>query len=90
MKKCRFPDFRFSEDLDFTSKNDAFIFDILMLEKIVSLVTRRTELDLHIQSLDKVYFNDRLTGYAAKIKYWGADHRKDQQPPEPQRCFNLL
>jgi hypothetical protein len=56
-----------------------------VMEKIVALVAGRTEMPVNIQSLDKLYFNDRLTGYSAQIRYWGADHRKDQQPPEPAR-----
>jgi len=90
LKKCRFPDYRFSEDLDFTSINDTFVFDLLMLEKIVALVTSRAEIPLKIQSLENLYYNDRLTGYAALIKYWGADHRKDQQPPEPARWLTSI
>jgi predicted nucleotidyltransferase component of viral defense system len=85
LKKCRIPDYRFSEDLDFTSKNEAFVFDRPMLDTIVSLVTSRTGIPLHIQSLESLHFNNRLTGYSAHILYWGADHRKDQQPPEPAR-----
>ena len=90
LKKCRLPDYRFSEDLDFTSKNEHFIFDSSLLRKIISLVTNRTEIHLSIQSLDNLYFNDQITGYSARIKYWGADHRKDQQPPKPQRWLTSI
>jgi len=90
LKKCRLPDYRFSEDLDFTSINEHFVFDLPLLENIISLVTGRTEIPLYIQSLDNLYFNDQLTGYSAKVKYWGADHRKDQQPPEPQRWLTSI
>lgn len=90
LKKCRFSDYRFSEDLDFTSINRHFIFDLSLLEKIVSIVATRTEILLHIQSLDNLYFNDHHTGYSAKVRYWGANHRKDQQPPEPQRWLTSI
>jgi len=85
LKKCRFPDYRFSEDLDFTATNENFVFDLKMLKKIVELVTGRTEMLLHIQSLEKLQFNNQITGYSAKIKFWGANHSKNQQPPEPNR-----
>ena len=85
LKKCRFPDYRFSEDLDFTAVNENFVFDMKMLKKIVGLVTERTEMLLHIQSLEILQFNNKITGYSAKIKFWGADHNKNQQPPEPSR-----
>jgi predicted nucleotidyltransferase component of viral defense system len=90
LKKCLLPNYRFSEDLDFTSTNEHFVFDLSLLGKIVSLVTSRTKMLLHIQSLDNLYFNNKLTGFSAKIKYWGADHRKDQQPPEPQRWLTSI
>jgi len=85
LKKCRFPDYRFSEDLDFTAINENFVFDLKMLKNIVELVTERTEMLLHIQSLENLQFNNQITGYCAKIKFWGADHSKNQQPPEPNR-----
>jgi len=90
LKKCRLPDYRFSEDLDFTSKNEHFVFDLPLMKKIISLVTNRTKIPVNIQSLDNLYFNDKLTGYSARVKYWGADHRKDQQPPEPQRWLTSI
>jgi len=85
LKKCRFPDYRFSEDLDFTAINENFVFDMKMLKKIVALVTERTEMLLHIELLENLQFNNRVTGYCAKIKFWGADHGKNQQPPVPSR-----
>ena len=48
LKKCRFPNYRFSEDLDFTATNENFVFDMAVLKKIVELVTERTELLLYI------------------------------------------
>jgi len=49
------------------------------------LVTERTKMLLHIQSLEILQFNNQTTGYSAKIKYWGADHSKNQQPTDPSR-----
>ena len=85
LKKCRFPDYRFSEDLDFTTTNENFVFDMRILKKIVELVSAHTEMLLHIESLENLQFNNRVTGYCAKIKFWGADHSKNQQPTEPSR-----
>ncbi|GAP72615.1 hypothetical protein SAMD00024442_37_24 [Candidatus Symbiothrix dinenymphae] len=85
LKKCRFPDYRFSEDIDFTSINDIFVLDFPLLEKIVSLVNRRTGMPLHIEFIEELRFKNTLTGYVARIKYWGADHRKDQKLPDPAR-----
>ncbi|TAD97040.1 MAG: nucleotidyl transferase AbiEii/AbiGii toxin family protein [Bacteroidetes bacterium] len=85
LKKCRFSDYRFSEDLDFTSVSKDFVFDMKMLKKIVELVEKRTEMALNIESLENLQFKDQKTGYCAKIKFWGANHSKNQQPPHPNR-----
>jgi predicted nucleotidyltransferase component of viral defense system len=90
LKKCRLPDYRFSEDLDFTAVNADFLLSMPLLEKIVALVTKRTEMPLHIYSLEELHFNNKLTGYAAQIKYWGAEHGKNQQPPEPLRWLTSI
>jgi predicted nucleotidyltransferase component of viral defense system len=90
IKKCRIPDYRFSEDLDFTVKNDTFVFDRSLLEAITRLVEERTKIPLSIQSIETLRFNNNRTGYAAQVKYWGADHRKDQQPPEPSRWLTSI
>ena len=85
LKKCRYPDYRFSEDLDFTSVNPDFVLDKKTLHKIVEVVTDRTEIPLHIKELKELRFNDKRTGFAAIIKFWGADHPKNQPPPPPAR-----
>jgi len=90
LKKCRLPDYRFSEDIDFTSKTDTFVLRLSLLQEIVSLVAKRTGMPLFIQSLEELRFNDRIVGYAARIKYWGADHRKDQQPPDSSRWLTSI
>ena len=60
LKKCRFPSYRFSEDLDFTAISDNFVFDMTMLKKIVGLVAERTEMLLHVQSLEKMLFSPEI------------------------------
>jgi predicted nucleotidyltransferase component of viral defense system len=90
LKKCWFNDFRFSEDLDFTSINPNFVLDKKLLDKIVSLVNERTEIPLHVQKLEQLKFNDRPTGFAAIVKFWGADHPRNQAPPPPQRWLTSI
>jgi len=90
IKKCRLPDYRFSEDLDFTAKSEHFVLDMELLEKVVALLTQRTEILTSIQSIDNLLFNNKLMGYSARIGYWGADHRKDQQPTDPNRWLTSI
>lgn len=85
LRKCYFPDYRFSEDLDFTATNPDFELDKKMLYEIKTLITKRSEIPLHIQELSPLRFNEKLTGYKATIKFWGADHSRNQAPPIPER-----
>ena len=85
LRKCYFPDYRFSEDLDFTSSNPDFELDKKILGKITNLITKRTGIPLYVQELSPLIFEDRLTGYKAMVKFWGADHSRNQAPPPPER-----
>jgi predicted nucleotidyltransferase component of viral defense system len=85
LRKCYFKEYRFSEDLDFTSINPAFVLDSKLLKQITDLITSRTEVPLFIQEITELRFNDQLTGYKAIVKFWGADHSSNQAPPTPDR-----
>jgi predicted nucleotidyltransferase component of viral defense system len=85
LRKCYFPDYRFSEDLDFTSVNPNFELNETLMLEIMSLVEGRTGMPLHLEKLTELRHKDELTGYAANIKFWGADHSRDQAPPVPLR-----
>jgi predicted nucleotidyltransferase component of viral defense system len=85
LRKCYFQDYRFSEDLDFTSINPSFVLDKKLLTQITDLVTSRTEVPLYIQEITELRFNDQLSGYKAIVKFWGADHSSNQAPPTPDR-----
>ena len=85
LRKCYIPNYRFSEDLDFTSINPNFQLDEGLLTQIMSLVQERTGMQLHLEKLTNLLHNNMPTGYAAIVKFWGADHSKDQIPPDPSR-----
>jgi predicted nucleotidyltransferase component of viral defense system len=85
LRKCYFEDYRFSEDLDFTAIDPGFVLSKKLLEKMVNLVTERTEIPLFIQELKQLKFKDKPTGFSAIVKFWGADHPRNQAPPPPQR-----
>jgi predicted nucleotidyltransferase component of viral defense system len=72
LRKCYIPDYRFSEDLDFTSINPDFQLDEDLLRKIMSLAQERTGMQLHLEKLTDLRHNDMPTGYAAI-------------PPDPSR-----
>lgn len=85
LRKCYFPEYRFSEDLDFTCTNQEFELDKKLLNEITQLITERTGIPLHIHEISKLQFEDKLTGYKAMVKFWGADHPRNQTPPPPER-----
>jgi predicted nucleotidyltransferase component of viral defense system len=90
LKKCYFEDYRFSEDLDFTAIDPDFVLDKKLLSKIIKTVTERTEIPLHVQEIQQLKFRDKPTGFSANIKFWGADHPRNQAPPLPQRWQTSL
>lgn len=90
LRKCYFPDYRFSEDLDFTSTNLDFILDKKLLTKITNLVTERTEIPLHIHEIKAMRHNDMPMGFQAFVKFWGADHTKNQALPTPDRWSSSI
>jgi predicted nucleotidyltransferase component of viral defense system len=85
LKKCYIPDYRFSEDIDFTSIDRNFILTRKHLDNISALLKQRVEMPTHIESLKELKFKDKLTGYEAIIKFWGSDHPRNDPMPPPQR-----
>lgn len=85
LKKCYIPDYRFSEDIDFTSIDKDFKLTSKHLNNISALLKQRVEMPTHIESLKELKFKDKLTGYEAIIKFWGSDHPRNDSPPAPQR-----
>ena len=85
LKKCYFPDYRFSEDLDFTVTHPDFRLDEKLLGQITQIVTERTDMPLHLQQSKELKHQERPTGFAAVVKFWGADHPRNQPPPPPHR-----
>lgn len=90
LKKCYIPDYRFSEDLDFTSIDKDFIHTRNHLENILALLKQRIEIPTHIESLKELIFEDKLMGYEAIIKFWGSDHKRNEPPPSPQRWLTKV
>ena len=85
LKKCWFDEYRFSEDLDFTSKSQELELTQQHLKFITKYVEDNTEVKTHIVSLKPLKFKDSLTGYEAIIKFWGVDHPRNIMPPTPDR-----
>ncbi len=85
LKKCYLPDYRFSEDIDFTSTDEKFVLTEGYLKKVIELVKKRSGIASHVVSIRELIYKNQKTGYEAIIKYWGADHAKNVDPPSPER-----
>lgn len=90
LKKCWFPDYRFSEDLDFTSKDSAFELKQSHLDFICWHVKENAGILSQVESLGPLKFKDKLTGYEAVIRFWGSDHPKNEPPPPPDRWHTKI
>lgn len=90
LKKCWFPDYRFSEDLDFTSKDSAFELKQSHLDFICWHVKENAGILSQMESLSPLKFKDKLTGYEAVIRFWGSDHPKNEAPPAPDRWHTKI
>jgi len=86
LKKCYFPDYRFSEDLDFTTRQKTFELTKKHLQNVCEHVLKNAEVLTHIDSLRPLKFKDELTGYEAVIRFWGSDHPRNEPPPPPLLC----
>ena len=85
LKKCYFPEYRFSEDLDFTSTKNNFILTKVHLKQICTKVYDQAGILTYPESIFPLRFKDQLTGFEAQVKFWGADHPKNIPPPDPSR-----
>jgi predicted nucleotidyltransferase component of viral defense system len=90
LRKCYFQNYRFSEDLDFTSRTEDYKLTRKLLNEVVKIAENNSGILFHIQEISELNFKDKLTGYKAKLKYWGANHTKNQEPPSPERWITNL
>jgi predicted nucleotidyltransferase component of viral defense system len=90
LKKCYIPEYRFSEDLDFTSIDKSIKLTQKHLVEITEFLLKRVELQTHIVSLNDLVYNNQLTGYEATIKFWGSEHPRNEAPPPPERWLTKV
>jgi predicted nucleotidyltransferase component of viral defense system len=85
LKKCYFKEYRFSEDLDFTSRDPNYRISENNFKEVSGIIQKLSGAQTAFQSFRELRYNDKLTGYEAKIKYWGPDHDPNVPPPSPER-----
>lgn len=85
LKKCYFEKYRFSEDLDFTLKDKDLQITNRMLQSVCDTITDKVGILFSKVKIEPIYWENNQVGYNTKIKFWGANHKKNQQPPAEQR-----
>lgn len=90
LKKCWFQNYRFSEDLDFTSRQTDFELKQSHLDFICWHVKENAAILTQVESLTPLRYKDQLTGYEAVIKFWGSDHPRNEAPPPPERWHTKI
>jgi predicted nucleotidyltransferase component of viral defense system len=81
LRKCYFPDYRFSEDLDFSSLDNNFELDRSILDEICIRLKNEKGILFYPGEIKALESKGVLKGYQVKIKYWGANHSKHDEPP---------
>ncbi|MDD2345824.1 MAG: nucleotidyl transferase AbiEii/AbiGii toxin family protein [Bacteroidales bacterium] len=78
LKKCYFPDYRFSEDLDFTLVNPDIIITNKTIQTVCNNITDKIGIPFSNVQITPLLWNNKSVGYSSQIKYWGANHKKNQ------------
>ncbi|MBW7870358.1 MAG: nucleotidyl transferase AbiEii/AbiGii toxin family protein [Flavobacteriia bacterium] len=90
LRKCYFPDYRFSEDLDFTLLDKSYLLDEKWIAEITDLCTQGTGIRFHLIRFEKKQFKDVPKGYHFKIAFWGPNHNQNTAPPPPERWHSKI
>ena len=90
LRKCYFPDYRFSEDLDFTSRSSDFELTDQMLQAVCDSIQEHIGILFYNEGVRELIHEDQPKGYQVKLRYWGANHGKNQPPPEADRWLTKI
>ncbi len=90
LKKCYYKDYRFSEDLDFTLTDSNFKITDKMIQSVCQTITNDIGIIFSNATVETIIWNDSPVGYQSHIKFWGANHRRNQIPPDPGRWITTI
>lgn len=85
LRKCWFPGYRFSEDLDFTSCSQDFKLAESDLKTVCKTVEAHSGIKFSPDKVSPLLHEDVQKGFQVRIRYWGANHSKNQRPPPVDR-----
>ena len=90
LRKCYYKDYRFSEDLDFTLSNPNFVLSDSLMRDVCGNITEKSGILLHPHKIEAIVSDDQFCGYKIVINFWGANHKRNQQPTPPQRWLTSI
>lgn len=90
LRKCYFPDYRFSEDIDFTLLNKDFEIDLSFFEEISRQCEANSGIRLYVKSFENKRFKDEEKGYKCTISFWGANHSRNTAPALKERWTSKI
>lgn len=85
LKKCYFPNYRFSEDLDFTLIDADFVITDKLLQSVCNTVSNRDGILFSKVKMEPILWKNTQVGYKTHIRFWGANHKRNQTPPDSVR-----
>ncbi len=90
LRKCYFYDYRFSEDLDFTSVNKGTVPNNINFNIINENLFSKYEIRLTDHNFKEKIFNDKVIGFETTLRYWGANHKKSDIIPALDRWIDRI
>ncbi len=90
LKKCYFPDYRFSEDIDLTLRDESFLFNNKLINTVCNNVTKKTGIQFSEAVIENVLHENKKLGYKTIIRFWGANHKRNQIIPPSYRWHTTI
>lgn len=90
LRKCYIENYRFSEDLDFTALDRSFVLNQKTLQTIAKTAEMNSGIQFSVGKIKALLFKDEPKGYQVYIKYWGANHSRNQRPLPPHRWHTRI
>lgn len=90
LRKCYFPEYRFSEDLDFSSVSPEFILQAEELAFVCETVEKHSGLIFLPEPVEPLLHKDKRKGDKVIIRFWGANHSRHEAPPPYERWHSKI
>lgn len=90
LRKCYFPEYRFSEDLDFSSVHSTFQLTAGDLDIICQEAERHSGIRFRPEEIKSLLHKNIRKGDQVMIRFWGAYHPKHEEPSPVDRWHTKI